>query len=127
VSEELHGKNFSDKLVWVAGLYYYHESFELSPTSYATQALPPQPPGIPLFAVGVPTTTNDPASQIITNSTAAYFNATYHLFDKFSLLGGFRSSDEVKNVQTVGFATAMGIFPAIPGSLAFSINLPTPS
>jgi iron complex outermembrane recepter protein len=111
-SEEIqvNGKNFNNNFVWVAGLYYYHELFQAFPSSYATQALPPPLPGIPLFAVGVGTTTYDPATQVTTNSTAAYFNGTYHLFDKFSLLGGFRYSDEVKNDQTVGYATANGNF-----------------
>jgi iron complex outermembrane recepter protein len=111
-SEELqiNDKNFNGRLVWVAGFYYYHELTQGSPASYATQALPPPLPGIPLFAVGVGTTTNNPASTLTTNSTAAYFNATYHVVGNLSFLGGFRYSDDVKNAQEIGFATANGNF-----------------
>jgi iron complex outermembrane recepter protein len=111
-SEELqvNGKNFASRLVWVAGLYYYHEVLNESPASYATQALPPPVPGIPLQFVGIGTTTQDPASTRTTDATAAYVNATYHLFEKFSLLGGFRYSDDVKNATTVGFDPAHGNF-----------------
>jgi iron complex outermembrane recepter protein len=58
----------------------------------------------------VGTTTNNPASTLTTNSTAAYFNATYHVVGNLSFLGGFRYSDDVKNAQEIGFATANGNF-----------------
>jgi iron complex outermembrane recepter protein len=111
-SEELqvNDKNFDNHLVWVGGLYYYHELAVTSPSSYTTQALPPPEPGIPLQFVGVGTTTPTPVSTRTTDSYAAYINGTYHLTDKFSLLGGFRYSDDVKDATYVGVAPAHADF-----------------
>jgi iron complex outermembrane recepter protein len=111
-SEEIqvNDKNFDDRLVWVGGLYYYHESYITSPTTSVTQALPPPGPGIPLQFVGVGLTIPTPVATRTTDSYAAYVNGTYRIFDKFSLLGGFRYSDDDKDATTVGFAPAHGDF-----------------
>jgi iron complex outermembrane receptor protein len=107
-SEELqvNDKNFDSRLIWVGGLYYYHEQQVTSPTSFAVQALPPPEPGIPLEAVGVGTLVSQPLATRTTDSYAAYVNGTFHLLDKLSLLGGFRYSDDEKD------ATYQGVTPA---------------
>jgi len=104
-SEEIqvNDRNFDNRLVWVGGLYYYHEYSVVSPTSYVIEAFPPPKPGIPLQLVGLPTTVPTSGATRTTDSYAAYLNGTYQLFDKFSLLGGFRYSRDDKSATEVGF------------------------
>jgi iron complex outermembrane receptor protein len=111
VSEELqvNDKSFGGRLDWVGGLYYYHERL-VQANSTQTEALPPPGPGIPLQVVGRGTVLPQPEATRLTDSYAAYLNGSYHLFDKFSLLGGFRYSDDDKHVTTVGFAPAHASF-----------------
>jgi iron complex outermembrane receptor protein len=107
---QVNDKAFDSHLVWVGGLYYYHEHAVTSPSSYAEQALPPPEPGIPLQFVGVGTFVPAPVSTRTTDSYAAYINGSYHLLDKLELLGGFRYSDDVKSATYVGVTPAHADF-----------------
>ena len=111
-SEELqiNDKNFDGHFEWVGGLYYYHEHSKSNSDSSTTQAVPPPLPGIPLQFVGVGTTVPAPVTSLTTESYAAYVNGSYHLWDKFSLLGGFRFSEDDKHDTSVGFPDESGSF-----------------
>lgn len=111
-SEELqiNDKNFDGRFEWVGGLYYYHENSLSDASSSTTQAVPPPIPGIPLEFVGVGTTVPASITSLTTLSYAAYINGTYHLFDKLSLLGGFRFSEDDKHDTSVGFPEERGSF-----------------
>lgn len=86
VSQELqlNGRFFNNRLNLVSGLFYYHD-LEGGVTDQTVLAAP-QPPA---------------EDQRDTTSYAGYFDGTFHLTDKLSLLGGFRYSDDEKSALDI--------------------------
>jgi iron complex outermembrane receptor protein len=111
LSEELqvNDATLSGRLVWVGGLYYYHDHGTV-PYGWNTDALPPPGTGVPLTLVGLPVSIPDPYSTTDTKSYAAYVNGTYRLVGGLSIIAGYRYSDDDKHDSTVGFTSAHATF-----------------
>jgi iron complex outermembrane receptor protein len=101
-SEELRlSSPAGERLQYVAGLYYYHLSlWSNSPTQFGTLAssyyggagtAPGTLDGVLQNTIGTPET----------NSTAAFFQADYHLTDGWTATGGLRETRESKSASIV--------------------------
>lgn len=100
---QLSGKLLDSRLNFVGGLYYYRE--RLNRGGDAPTILLGQP--LPLTA-----------DQRNLNSYAAFIDATFKITDKFSLIGGYRYSEDHRTVTTVSvpsgtqLASAKATFPS---------------
>jgi iron complex outermembrane recepter protein len=79
---QLAGNSFNHSLNWVSGLYYFNQRVVDSGTQTVLGKFPP----------------NDPTTRN-TETLAAYLDGTYAFTDQFSLFGGYRHSQDRKNIS----------------------------
>jgi iron complex outermembrane receptor protein len=108
VSQELQvlGDSFSDRLTWMAGLYYFQEDAKENANAYlaqglydAFQGLPPNMGGMPPYPPfgGSDNPANvgadlmvDIYNKVVNRSLAGFANATYKIMDNLGLNAGIR-------------------------------------
>ncbi len=144
-SQELHaiGRAFSDRLEWLAGVYYFNEN-AIDHTDViladglfsALEALPaaliplgpwpcPQPPGSPLPCIGGAGNPFNPLfdlrfdvfNEIDIESVAVFGQGTYHLTDQWSITGGLRQTWESKDYLLIHQRLHAGTFVVPPTNI----------
>jgi iron complex outermembrane receptor protein len=133
VSQELQisGDSFSDRLTWMAGIYYFQEEAKENAGAFlaeglfeALQALPPNmgaPPPYGAFGgsdnpanVGADLVV-DIYNKVINRSVAGFANATFKILDNLGLNAGVRVTYDHKEFDLVHQRVASGAF-IVPAS-----------
>ena len=153
-SQELHasGLAFSDRLEWLAGVYYFdenaidHTDVILADGLFdALEALPaaviplapvpcPPPPGVPAPCLGGPGNPLNPLfdlrfdvyNEIDIESVAVFGQGTYHLTDRLSATGGLRQTWESKDYLLIHRRLNAGGFVVPPTNIGDSWSELTP-
>jgi iron complex outermembrane receptor protein len=117
-SQEVDISGKGHNLDWLVGLYYFHEDFHPDLTAAFDMGIPPS---VPPFVI-------EYDSKETTKSYAAFGEATYHVTDKFSLVGGLRFNSEDKTfIQQQGTVTTKDSsrkwLPKISVNYAFTPNV----
>jgi iron complex outermembrane receptor protein len=149
---QLSGRSFSDRLEWVAGLYYFdenaidHTDVTLADGLYdALEALPaaviplapvacPPPPGVPAPCIGGPGNPLneqfdlrfDVYNEIDIESYAVFGQGTWHFNDRLSLTGGLRQTWESKDYLLIHQRLHAGTYVVPPTNIGDSWSEPTP-
>lgn len=134
-SQELRlSSDYSDRLSWVAGLFYYEDNLDI----YAASDLPDLF-GFLTFLFGFPITPTRLEQAIETKTAAVFGEVTYQLTDRLEAIGGFRwTYDKRTTTANIAYFTPLNaqfnskaysnantIFPLETGTLKKSSNEPS--